>query len=72
MFGGIAVVFDEARLSRKDGVVSAHIAVLAWKPVCPALTKNDVSWYDKLFYAKGERNVLVSPLEFVAVYHHSF
>jgi len=48
VFYRIAVVFDVAWLGGKDGMVAAHITVLARKPMGTALAKDDVARYNVL------------------------
>ena len=50
MFCRIAVVFDVAWLACEDGMVTAHIAVLAGKPMGTTLAKDDVAGDDVLLY----------------------
>lgn len=44
----VAVVLDVARRRRVDGVVAAHVAVLAGPPVCSSLLVEDVAGDDEL------------------------
>ena len=53
MAGRVAVVLDVARRRRVDGVVAAHVAVLAGPPVCSALFVDDVAGNDELVCRGG-------------------
>lgn len=43
MFERIAVITHVASFSSKDAVITAEFTVLAWKPSCAALAKDDVA-----------------------------